>query len=268
MSENHAPRLSVVLPVYRSKDILEALVIVLTENLQLITRHYEIIFINDGCPDGSIETLRELAGKFPCLTLIDLTKNVGQHRAVLTGLAQASGQYIAIMDADLQDPPQALSLLMAKIDEGYAAVFAGRRGRYERADRLLTSRVFKRTLHQLTGVPVDAGMYVMLERSFVQQVIHLNFFFPFVVAMVGCVGRPMISIPVVRNRRPAGESAYSSFKRLKTAVLALSAVLVWKVRKRKRYLQIPYQAPISQIVTSSIESDLKDKSNAVLPEST
>ncbi|MDJ0757148.1 MAG: glycosyltransferase family 2 protein [Ardenticatenaceae bacterium] len=267
MSKNHAPQLSVVLPVYRSKDILQALVMALTKHLQLITPHYEIIFVNDGCPDGSSEKLRELTGKFPRLTVIDLAKNVGQHRAVLTGLAQASGQYVAIMDADLQDPPQALPLLMAKIDEGYAAVFAGRRGRYERADRLLTSRVFKRALHLLTGVPADAGMYVMLERSLVQQVILINFFFPFVVAMIGCVGRPITSLPVVRNRRPVGESAYSSLKRLKTAVLALSAVLVWKVRKRKRYLQKPYQAPISQIVTPSKDEYLKEELNAVLSES-
>ncbi len=101
----------------------------------------------------------------PRVRLLSHAANRGQHQAVMTGLAAAQGEWSVIMDADLQDPPEALPALLNKGRVGYGAVFAGRRGRYESAGRLLTSRLIKWTMRQLTGLPSDAGIFVAINRE-------------------------------------------------------------------------------------------------------
>lgn len=250
MSPDH-PQITVILPVYRSSAVLAQLTAELTTILRQIVDRYEIIFVTDACPEGSAQTLQALSENYNSIKVVDLKENVGQHRAVLTGMTMAKGDYIAVMDADLQDPPSALPALLNKLREGYGAVFAGRRGRYESIGRLATSRIFKWLLHKVVNVPADAGMFFMISSSTAERLVQLNFTFPFVVAMIGCTGVNLVSIPIERSSRPSGSSSYSPVMRIKTATLALLAAANWRLFKKGRYRSAPYRAPIARIFYSA-----------------
>jgi hypothetical protein len=112
-------------------------------------------------------------------------------------------------------------------------VFAGRRGRYESRARLLTSRLHKRTPSLLAGVPPDAGIFVVLERSVVDRLLAMQTRRrPSLVAMIGCTGALMRSVPVERAPRHEGESSYSPLGRLRMGWRAVAWVVSWKVARR------------------------------------
>ena len=227
------PDVSVILPVYRNRATLVTLHQRLTQVLLSGGADYELVFVDDGCPEASGELLAEMAASDPRLRVLTDERNRGQQRAVLSGIAAAGGRRIVIMDADLQDPPEAIPALLAKSEEGFDAVFAGRRGRYESIGRLLTSRLFKRVLHHACGVPADAGIFMVLSREGAGQLAALNETRPAIVAMVGCAGLKMASLPVERSERPAGASAYSSWERMRAGAGALLRVPIWKRRLRQ-----------------------------------
>ena len=125
------PELSVVVPVYRNRQSLAALAARVRAALAPVCS-YELVLVDDACPDGSGELIEELAASDQAIVPLYLPANRGQHRAVLAGLAVASGSYCVIMDADLQDPPEELPVLLDRASAGDVdAVFAGRAGRYE-----------------------------------------------------------------------------------------------------------------------------------------
>lgn len=223
-----SPGVTVVVPVYRNTETLAELHRRLRLVLESGSLRYQIIFVDDACPDGSFVVLEKLAEIDPSVMVLALERNLGQHGAVLVGLRYAEGECVVLMDADLQDPPEAIPELLETLRGGPAAVFAGRRGRYESAFRLFTSRVFKRLLNLLCGVPTDAGMFVAMHRQMVVCLLSFDEPGPSVVAMIGCTGLPLASIPVLRVERPTGRSAFSFRKRLRTACLAIIWVLWWK----------------------------------------
>jgi glycosyltransferase involved in cell wall biosynthesis len=169
--------------------------------------------------------LDSLAATRPHVRALHLARNRGQHGAVLVGLALARGRWCVVMDADLQDPPEALPRLLAARDESVAAVFAGRRGRYESRTRLMTSRVFKTWLAWACGVPKDAGIFVLLRRDLVERMVAMRTASPFIVAMIGCSGLSHRSIPVERVPRMGGASSYRGWDRVASAARALRCVV-------------------------------------------
>lgn len=232
MPINGGPEISIVVPVYRNAETLAELSQRLRRVLGTRSLTYELILVNDACPEGSLAVLQELAHADSGVVVLALDRNVGQHRAVLAGLGHARGNQVVIMDADLQDPPEAIPALLEKLREGYGAVFAGRRGRYESLFRLFTSRLFKWVLHLLCGVPADAGLFVAISRQMAERLRALGKPGPFVVAMIGCTGLPVASIRVARAPRPRGGSAYCFRDRCKMGLLAIAWVLAWKLRPR------------------------------------
>src|SRR5205814_350062 len=126
--EAAAPSVSVVVPVYRNTETLEELHRRLDAALGAAGVDFELVFVEDACPAGSLAVLRRLEAADPRVGVLALPRNVGQHAAVLRGLARARGRAVVVMDADLQDPPDAVPALLARRAQGPAAVFAGRRG--------------------------------------------------------------------------------------------------------------------------------------------
>jgi polyisoprenyl-phosphate glycosyltransferase len=217
--------ISVVTPVFRCTASLPELYSRLRSVLDTENLPYEIVFVDDASPDNSSSVLAELTCNDPSVATVALERNVGQQRAVLAGLAQAHGTWIVVMDADLQDPPEAIPTLLSKLQEGFGAVFAGRRGNYESRSRLLTSRAYKWLLHLLCGTPVDAGLYVAMNQTMVNRLLEFEAPCPSVVAMIGCTGLPLASIPIPRAERRDGRSAYTSWKRIKMGFLTIAWVL-------------------------------------------
>jgi glycosyltransferase involved in cell wall biosynthesis len=229
-SSSVSPDVTVVVPVYRNRSTLRRLHRLLAESLEEHGQEFEALFVDDACPEGSLEVLRSLSAEDPRVSVLSLYRNVGQQRALMGGLATALGDRVVVMDADLQDPPEAVPRLLARLDRGPAAVFAGRRGRYESSARHLTSRLFKGALHRLSGVPADAGAFVAMDRRMVERLLAFRESRPFLVAMIGATGLPVDSIPVRRSPRQDGRSAYSASRRLATAAGALR----WAWARRSR----------------------------------
>ena len=228
------PEISIVIPVYRNAETLEPLSRRLHETLAAGGFSHELLFVDDGCPEGSAAILRKLAAERREVRAIRLERNVGQHAAVLIGLAHARGDWCVTMDADLQDRPEAVTGLLAARDGRAAAVFGARRGLYESRKRRFTSRLYKWCLHRLCGVPKDAGTFVGLRRDLVERLLNMRTERPSIVAMIGCAGLPWRSIPIVRQVRPIGRSSYRSRDRLASAARAFACTFEQRLRPAAR----------------------------------
>ena len=210
--------------------------------MQHVTDRYEIVFVDDACPADSITVLRELSARDEHVVVLRLAANVGQNRAVLTGLARAHGDVAIIMDADLQDPPEAVPALLAALTEDVGAVFAGRRGAYEGRRRLITSWLFKHLLHLLSGgrIPPDAGLFVAMRREMIVRLRLFDISQPYVVGLMGRTRLPLRSVPVLRHANDERTSAYTTRKRLVLAWRALHQMLpAWMIEHKRHSVQTP-----------------------------
>lgn len=220
----------VVIPVFRNEESLVELYLRLNRVFRKSNGRWRIVFVDDASPDGSLTVLKDLASREDNVTVLSLKKNVGQHRAVLTGLWYCQGecQYAVVMDGDLQDPPEAIPGMIETLERGYGAVFAGRRGKYESPVRHVTSRLFRHVRRVISRVPVDAGMFVVLSREMVDRISHIFTYWPSVVSMIGWTGLPVTSVPVTRLDRKYGRSAFSGWDRLKAAGNGILGGICWR----------------------------------------
>jgi polyisoprenyl-phosphate glycosyltransferase len=217
--------LSVVVPVYRNAATVGELSRRIRQTCLEHELSVEIVFVDDACPEGSLVTLRGLAAEDDRIRVIALERNVGQNRAVVAGLAQVRGRAAVIMDADLQDPPEAIPRLLAALGDS-PVVFAGRRGLYQSRWRMLTSRVFKRLLWVVSRmrVPPDAGLFVALRREAVESLLALDDPDPYVIALIARTGGAVTSVPVPRAHREDGRSSYDGAERARVARRALASM--------------------------------------------
>jgi glycosyltransferase involved in cell wall biosynthesis len=214
---------SIVVPVYRNARTLRELHARLVRSLG--EQVFEIVFVNDACPLASLDVLHAIARQDARVVVVSLARNSGQNRAVLEGLKRARGSVFVIMDADLQDPPEAVPRLLAALSvQGDGVVFAGRRGAYQSISRMLSGHVFRilRRL-MLRRLPADAGLFVALDRAVVDEVCGYDSRAPYVVGMIGRTGARMTSIPVVRAQSTE-PSSYSDVARLRLAWHALTGM--------------------------------------------
>jgi glycosyltransferase involved in cell wall biosynthesis len=230
MSRPERPDLTVVLPVYGCADVLEELHRGLATVLAAQRWAAELVFVDDCSPDAAAQVLSALAARDPRIRVLRQPRRSGQGRATIFGLEVARGEAVAVMDADLQDDPAYLPRLLERLGPSVHAVFAGRRGDYERRGRLLTGRAFKRMLNLITGIPADAGSYVVMDRAMVGRLLGLRARRPHLVSMIACTGLSVTSIPVPRRSRASGASGYGGWRRLWVATAALASLPSWKLR--------------------------------------
>jgi hypothetical protein len=222
---------AVVVPVYGN----EATQRPLAERLAaaLAGRDWRLRLVIDASPDGSAAVATDLSGEDPRIAVTVLAYNVGQHRALARGLADEPGADAWVcLDADLQDPPEAVPLLLDRLARGdVGAVFAGRRGAYESALRRLTGTLHRRVAARLTGLPPDAGAFLAMgptvRAAVVEQVAAGA---PSIVLAVPRAGLPVASVPVARDVRPVGRSAWSAWARLRQSARSLA----WAARTREQ----------------------------------
>jgi polyisoprenyl-phosphate glycosyltransferase len=223
-------KVSVVLPTYRNRATLDELHRRLSAALAGASLSYELIFVDDACPEGSGAAIAQLAARDPRVCRISLSRNVGQQRAAWLGLSAAHGAWAVVMDADLQDPPEAIPVLLSAGKPGIDAVLAAWRGRYEGKGRLVTSRVFKILREKLTKYPREAGMFLALRRPLVEEILRHDVPHPFLPSLVGLSGRRFVTVPVERAARPGGGSAYTRAARLLRAARELAFIFRRRVR--------------------------------------
>lgn len=209
-----APILSVVIPVYNEEAGLVALFDRLYPALDSLGIRYEVVFINDGSVDRSAQMLAEQFERTPNTTRVILFNgNFGQHRAILAGFEYARGERIVTLDADLQNPPEDIKLLLEAMDRGHDYVGSIRRDRQDSAWRRWASRAMNRMRHRLTGIQMtDQGCMM---RAYSRNVIHLinqcNEMNTFIPALAYQFSRNPTEVIVGHEERHAGESKYSLY---------------------------------------------------------
>ncbi|WP_266202570.1 glycosyltransferase family 2 protein [Pontibacter kalidii] len=212
--------ISVISPVYKAEAVLEELVSRISSSVESITDNYEIILVDDRSPDRSWEKMVAIANANPRVRAIRLSRNFGQHYAITTGIDIARGEWIVVMDCDLQDKPEEITSLYKKACEGFDVVLARR---FERKDRLVKrmfSKIFYRTLGYLTGTHQDEsvanfGIYNSKVISSVKSLRESIRYFP---TMVQWVGFETTSINVEHAERSQGKSNYNFDKLLRLAL--------------------------------------------------
>ncbi len=202
---------SVVVPVYNEAGNLPELHTRLTAVMRALARPYEIIFVDDGSTDQSVPIMRSLQDGDPHLVIICFQRNFGQHPAVIAGFNRAAGEVIITLDADLQNPPEEIPKLLAKLDEGYELVSGWRRRRKDPLARTLPSLVVNKMMGALTGISLKD--YGCMLRAYRRQVVEYLKLFPerakFITALTSWLRVKICEVEVEQSTRRTGTSKYN-----------------------------------------------------------
>jgi glycosyltransferase involved in cell wall biosynthesis len=219
--------ISVVIPLYNEEESIPDLYRVLTEALERYGRPYEIIIVDDGSKDRSFALLREFAQQDPRLVVVRLRRNFGQTAAFSAGFDRAQGEIIITMDADLQNDPNDIPLLMEKMAAGYDIVSGWRKDRQDRYwDRRLPSIIANRMISSVTDVQLhDYGCSLKAYRREVLQHVRLyGELHRFIPALASQVGGTVTEVPVNHFARKFGKSKYGISRTIR---VALDLITVW-----------------------------------------
>lgn len=208
------PELSVVIPVYNEQDTLAALFARLYPALDALGRRYEVIFVNDGSRDRSAAILGRQFDDRPDVTrVILLNGNFGQHRAILAGFAHVRGQCVVTLDADLQNPPEDIAVLLAEFDKGHDYVGSIRRQRNDSRWRHLASRAMNCLRERITHIRMtDQGcMMRAYDKRIVETINRCREMNTFIPALAYSFAQRPTEVEVGHEARHAGESKYSLY---------------------------------------------------------
>ena len=221
VAQGDAPELSIFLPVLNEEPNLRPLHEKLDESLRLLGRTAEIIYVDDGSTDGSLEVLRELAGKDSRMRVISLRRNYGQTAAMAAGIDAARGQVLIPMDADLQNDPADIVRLLDKLDEGYDVVSGWRKDRKDKAiTRKIPSMIANRLISWIGGVPLhDYGCSLKAyRRESLEDVRLYGEMHRFIPIYASWAGARVTEIPVEHHPRTMGKSKYGLSRTLKVVL--------------------------------------------------
>jgi len=213
-----APEVSVFLPVFNEEPNLRPLHAKLMAALASLHRTTEIIYVDDGSTDGSLEALREIAHADPRVHVVALRRNYGQTAAMAAGINAARGQVLIPMDADLQNDPADIVRLLEKIDEGYDVVSGWRKNRQDKlVTRKIPSMLANRLISWIGGVPLhDYGCSLKAyRRESLQDVQLYGEMHRFIPIYASWSGARVTEIPVEHHARTMGESKYGLSRTMK-----------------------------------------------------
>lgn len=223
-SSADAPLLSVVIPVYNEEENLPTL---LGELLPVLREFgtYEVVFVDDGSSDASVDIILRQRDADPRIKLLELSRNFGHQAALSAGLDHATGQAVAFMDADLQDPPDLLREFVLRWQAGQEVVYAVRTKRKESAFKRAGYWTFYRLLRRLADIeiPLDTGDFCLMDRKVVDALVALPEKSRFLRGLRTWVGFRQEGVVYERPARHAGEVKYTLRKLIRLAVSGLLA---------------------------------------------
>ena len=208
------PKLSIVIPVYNEESVLPTLFARLYPSLDALQLSYEIVFVNDGSKDRSAALLRQQFERRPRETRVVLFHaNFGQHSAIMAGFSYARGEYVVTLDADLQNPPEEIGKLVAKLDEGFDYVGTIRQQRQDVLWRRVFSRAINKIRERITPVRItDQGCMMRgYSRSVVTALNHTREINTFIPALAALYAMRPVEVPIAHEERAAGQSKYSMY---------------------------------------------------------
>lgn len=212
-------KLSIVSPIYKGEKMLHHLVERCEAAAATLTDDYEIILVNDCSPDNSWAVLREICAQDKHVKAIDHSHNFGQHPAISTGLKYVTGDWIVVMDCDLQDRPEDIPALYAKTQEGWDVVFARRGERHDGFFKQLGGKVFHLFFRWLTGINTDKniGNYCIFKRNYADEIVRIPDQSRAFGTLIRHVGGKVSYIDVDRPQREEGTTGYTLSRLLKLA---------------------------------------------------
>ncbi|HSL99911.1 MAG TPA: glycosyltransferase [Candidatus Limnocylindria bacterium] len=206
--------ISVVVPVYNEEENLPLLHARLQKTMASLSRPYEIIFVDDGSRDRSLEILKGFVGS-PGVRVVELTRNYGQHPAVFSGFSIVRGDVVVTLDADLQNPPEEIPRLIQAMEEGgYEVVGSVRQSRHDSLFRKIPSLFVNAMTHRITGVQMtDWGcMLRVYRREVVDRMVASQEHSTFIPALATLYAKRVTEIPVGHEERHGGVSHYNLWK--------------------------------------------------------
>lgn len=213
-------KISIIIPVYNSASFQQELLKTIESEKNKHNWNLELIMVDDGSVDNSYELSVKNQSQYPFVKSIKLSRNFGHQAAVRVGLDFATGDYVGIMDDDLQDPPRVIHEFIDKLKEGYDVVYGIRRGRKE--SWLLKScyKLFYRILKYVSDIdiPIDSGDFCFMSARAVQQIRNLPEQRPFIRGMRAWVGFKQVGLEYDRESRFSGESGYTLTKLFRLAI--------------------------------------------------
>ncbi len=213
-------KISIVVPVFNSFNFLHKLVEAIDFEKQKNYWDLELILIDDGSKDGSYTKIESLSVDYTYIKGIKLSRNFGHQIAVKTGLTYCTGDYIAVIDDDLQDPPSLLPHFFSFLDNGYDVAYGIRKKRKESFIKKISYKVFYRILKQLsdTKIQLDSGDFCVMKKKVVDNMLQLQEKNPFLRGIRAWVGFNQIGVEYERLARVQGESGYTLKKLFKIAL--------------------------------------------------
>lgn len=218
-------KISAVIPVYGCRAALPELHQRLGKALSEITEDYEIILVNDNCPQNSWEVIEELCRNDNHVKGIELSRNFGQMKAILAGLDYATGDWIVVMDCDLQDRPEEIKRLYAKAQEGYDVVFARRKKRKDSKVKVFLANQFYKLYRFATDGNYDGAIcnFSIVRRDVIQNYCKMREQHRGYVMYIRWLGYRQAVIDVEHNERYEGKSSYDLKKRINMAIELLTS---------------------------------------------
>lgn len=212
--------ISVISPVYGCRESIQELYEKVTATLQKICNSYEIIFVNDNCPQNSWEVISAIAKNDKNVKAIKLSRNFGQHYAITAGIDYCSGNYVVVMDCDLQDKPQEIERLYKKALEGYDIVYGRRVERQDSFFKSFSSKLFHKTLEYFTESEHDhtIGNFGIYSKKVINALKNLKEKSRDFLLLVKIVGFKKTAIDVEHDARAYGQSSYTLSKMISLAV--------------------------------------------------
>jgi len=213
--------LSVIIPIYNEQQIIHELYNRLQKTVSQISINYEFIFVNDGSKDNSLMELMEISKQDSRVYFINFSRNFGHQIAVTAGLDASNGKAVVIIDGDLQDPPELITDLFKKYQEGYDVVYAKRKERKgESVFKKVTAKLFYLTLKRITtiDIPLDTGDFRLIDRKVVSYLNQMPEQNKFLRGQIAWLGFKQTEVLFDREKRKFGKTGYTFSKMLQFAM--------------------------------------------------
>lgn len=225
-SEARPERLSIVCPAYNEEETILEFHRRTRRAMAAAGQPFEVVFVNDGSSDDTLELMRDLRARHPNTTIVDLSRNFGKEIALTAGLDAAAGDAVVVIDADLQDPPELISTLIDGWREGYDVVYAQRRERHgESWLKKSSAALFYRLMAKVgkVGLPQNVGDFRLLSRKAVDAVCALRERHRFMKGVFAWVGFPSRAVLYDRDARAAGETKWNYWKLWNLSIEAITS---------------------------------------------
>jgi dolichol-phosphate mannosyltransferase len=211
---HNTPHISIISPVYKAETILHKLVEEINAAMAVLGKSYEIILVDDRSPDGGWQVMKKLSKKYPQVKSIRLSRNFGQHPAIMAGLSQAQGEWIVVMDCDLQDQPKEIIKLYNKAQEGFETVLARRANRKDSFFKRLSSKIFSKIYSFFTDIHYDNEIanFGIYHSKVIAAILQINDNIKFFPLFVKLAGFNTTAITVDHAERHSGSTSYSFSK--------------------------------------------------------